>query len=317
MMVKTIISSNTSVQCHFNPHLILLGVHGTLNSTTLTAIELNVFVFLSSLFIYFKQYVSEQPVKQELFNIDSTTKTSTTKRLSKRKDLQKGIQSINKPPLGYTPVCNSREGLTHTVSDSSLCAHHASTSNSTSSVSLIDFSKDPSGRVKYNMGDNKNANKQQITASSESLNMGQFEMHTSLRIKRPPSGYVTKECFVNNMPKSVSLQETNVMDTSIGLLAEASESGMFTGQEQNKEESFVTCSIPNTNQQLQSTAIIVPDHASYCWLIKTLSVHGIALEVDSVADDEEEVIPADVEHVSVVSCAFNFTVISTTVYSFE
>ena len=310
MMVKTIISSNTSVQCHFDPHLVLLSAHVTLNSTTLAAIELNVFVFLSSLFLYFKQYVSEQPVKQELSNVDSTTKPFTAKKLAKRKDLQKGMQLINKPSLGYTPVCISREGLTHTVSDSSLCAHHTSTSNSASSVSLIDFSKDLSGRVKCHIGDSKS--KQQITACSENLNTGQFEMHTSLRIKRPSSGHMTKECFVNSMPKSVSLQDT---DKSTGLLGDTFESGMFSGHEQNNEESFVTCSNNNGNQQLQSTAIIAADHASYCWLVKALSAHGVTLEADGVADNKEKVITADVQRVSVVSCIFTFTVISTTTCS--
>lgn len=311
MMVKTIVSSNTSVRCHFDPHLVLLSAHVTLNSTILTAIELNVFVFLSSLFVYFKQYLLEQPEKQDLSYVDSTTKPFTAKKLAKRKDLQKGMQPINKPPLSFTSLCNSREGLTHTVSDSSLCAHRASTSNSTSSVSLIDFSKDPSGRVNCNIGDNKSTNKQQITASSENLNMGQFEMHTSLRIKRPSSGHRTKECFINNMPKSVSLQGT---DKSTGLLVDTSESGMFLGHEQNNEESFATCSSNNNNgnQQLQSTAIIAADHASYCWLVKALSAHGVTLEADGVADDEEEVIPADVQHVSVVSHTFTFTVIHTT-----
>ena len=200
MMVMAIISSNTTVKCHFDPHLLLLSSHVMLNNTITKALELNVFVFLSSLFLYFKQYVSEQPVKQLSVSNDGPSpgmKTTTTSKLTKRRDLQKGLLPVTKPPSGYFPVCNSREGLAHTVSDSSLCANCPDVSSSASSVSLIDFTKNPSGKSKCNVGVNRSTSKQQITPSSESLNMAQFETHTSLRIKRPPSGQMAKECFVN------------------------------------------------------------------------------------------------------------------------
>ena len=268
MMVKTIISSNTSVKCHFDPHLILLSTHEMLHSTFATGLELNVFVFLSSLFCFFKQYVSEQHRNQQLSNDDSTIKHFTASKLPKRKDLQKGLQPVNKPPLSYLPVCISREGLTHTVSDSSLCARHASTSSNASSISLIDFSKDPSQRVKLY----KNANKQQITASSESLNMVQFETHTSLRIKRPSSGQMTKEHVINKMAKSVSFQEGNFTDS-------------------------------DSNHQIQSAANVV-ENESFCQLVKAPSSQGVTLEVDSITDEEEEeeVVPTNMQDVPMVGC---------------
>lgn len=265
MMVKTVISSNTSVKCHFDPHLILLSTHEMLHSTFATGLELNVFVFLSSLFCFFKQYVSEQHRNQQLSNDDSTIKPFTASKLPKRKDLQKGLQPVNKPPLSYLPVCNSREGLTHTVSDSSLCARRASTSSNASSISLIDFSKDPNQRVKLY----KNTSKQQITASSESLNMVQFETHTSLRIKRPSSGQMTKEHVINKMAKCVSFQEGNFTDS-------------------------------DSNHQMQSTANVV-DNASFCQLVPS---QGVTLEVDSITDDdeEEEVVPTNMQDVPMVGC---------------
>lgn len=287
MMIKTIVSSNTPVKCHFDPHLVLLSTHVMLNSTTATALELNMFVFLSALFVYFKQYVSEQPVTQ-LSNDDSAVKPFTGNKLTKRKDLQKAVQPVNKPPTGYLPTCNSREGLTHTVSDSSLCARHVNTSSNASSISLIDFNKDPDGKSKYNMGINKHISKQQITASSESLNMAQFEMHTSLRIKRPPSGRIAKECFVNTTAKSVSVHDKDFADKSVTFSADALENGS-SDHEQDKNRSFFSPSHSNSNQ---STAIIA-DPASYHWLIKTLSLHGVTLETDSVTKDEEKPIQTD------------------------
>ena len=206
MTAKVIISSNTPVKCHFDPHLLLLSTHLMMNNTITMALELNVFVFLSSLFSYFKQYVSEQPLKQlSVCNDDPSPgmRTTTTSKLTKRRDLQKGLLPVTKPPLGYFPVCNSREGLVHTVSDSSLCAHCPDASSSASSISLIDFTRNPSGKSKCNVGVNRSTSKQQITPSSESLNMAQFETHTSLRIKRPPSGQMTKECFVNKTGRSI------------------------------------------------------------------------------------------------------------------
>lgn len=294
MMVKTIISSNTAAKCHFDPHLLLLSAHVKLDSTIATALELNVLVFLSSLFVYFKQHAPVQPVKQPS-NDDLTVKPFTGNKLTKRKILQKGVQPVvNKPPSGYLSTCNSREGLIHTVSDSSLCAHRVNTSSSASSISLIDFNKDPSGKVKHNMGNNKGSNKQQITASSESLNMAQFETHTSLRIKRPPSGQMTKECFVNKETKNVSFQENVSTDTSVADNPSANESS---DHEQDKKRIFATCHNNNGNQQLQSTAIIV-DRESYHWLVKTLSLHGVTLK----GDNELECIPADVQDVPMVSC---------------
>lgn len=306
MMVKTFISSNTAVRCHIDPHLVLLGTHVTLHSTTATALELNVFVFLSSLFSYFKQCVSDQPVKQQISNGYSTVKPFTANKLTKRKDLQKGMDPVNYPPPGHLPVYNSREGLTHTVSDSSLCAHHVNTFSSTSLISLNSFNKDPNGRVNHNIGVNKTTSKQQITASSESLNMAQFEMHTSLRIKRPPSGKMMQECFVNKTAKSVSFQDYSLTDKAI--TENIPENGMSPCHGWDKNEPFVSCSYSHSNKQLQSTAIIA-DHASYRWLVKTLSSHGVALEADSMTDDEEEVTPADVQDAPLVSFIFTSTVL--------
>ena len=303
MMVKTTISSNTPVKCHFDPHLLLLSSHVMLNPTVTMALEHNVFVFLSSLFLHFKHYVTEQPVKQlsNSCNGDSPTGTKpmTANKLTKRKDLQKGVLPITKPPSGYFPVCNSREGLTHTVSDSSLCAHRVDTSSSASSISLIDFTKNPSGRSKCTVAANKSTNKQKITASSESLNMVQFEMHTSLRIKRPPSGQTTKECFVSKTAKSVSFQDDNFTDKSIALPANTSENG-FSDHEQDRNTSVVSCS-HGSNQQSQSVAIIT-DQSSYRWLVKTLSSHGVTLEGnDSVPDNQQQVIPVNEQDVPMVS----------------
>ena len=296
MMVKTIISSNTPVKCHFDPHLLLLSTHVMLNTTVTMALELNVLVFLSSLFLYLKQYVLEQPVKQH--NDDSSTgiKPTTVGKLTKRKDLQKGVLPVTKPPSGYFPVCTSREGLTHTVSDSSLCAHRVDTSSSASSISLIDFTKNPSGKSKYNMGVNTSTNKQQITPSSESLNMAQFETHTSLRIKRPPSGQTAKECFVSKTAKSVSFQDNNFTEKSNALLGNTSEN-VSSDHEQDRSNA----SVVGNNQQSQSVAIIA-DQPSYRWLVETLSSHGVTLEGNSIPDNKQQVVPVDIQDTPTVSC---------------
>lgn len=298
-MVKAIVTSNTPVRCHYDPHLLLLSSHVMLNPTVTVALELNVFVFLSSLFLYFKHCVTEQPVKQ-LSNGCSDdsltgTKPMTANKLTKRKDLQKGVLPVTKPPSGYFPVRNSKETLTHTVSDSSLCAHRVDTSSSASSISLIDFTKNPSGRSKCSTG----VNKQQITASSESLNMAQFETHTSLRIKRPPSGQITKECYVNKTAKSVSFQDDNFTDKSIALSAGTPENG-FSDHEQDRNTSVVSCN-HGSSQQSKSVAIIA-DQSSYRWLVETLSSHGVALEDNSILDNEQQVIPINAQDVPMVSC---------------
>jgi len=261
-----------------------------LDSTTVTALELNLFVFLSALFVYFKQYVSEQPVTQ--LSDDSAVKPFTGSKLTKRKDLQKTVQPVNKPPSGYLPICNSREGLTHTVSDSNLSACRVNASSSASSISLIDFNKDLNGKPKCNIGVNRSISKQQITASSENLNMAQFEMHTSLRIKRPPSGKMSKECFVNKTAKSVSIHDKDFIDKSASFSTNSSENGS------SDHEQVLSCNHNDSNQQLQSTAIIT-DSPSY--LIKTLSSHGETLETDNVTNDDEEPIQTDMQDVSKVN----------------
>lgn len=292
MMVKKVISSNTSVNCHFDPHLVLLSAHVKLNDTIATALELNIFVFLSSLFLYFRKYISEHPVKQSSDD-DPTTQPFTGNKLTKRKDLQKGIFPANKPPSGYSLMRNSREGVTHTVSDSSLYAHCVDTSTSGSLVSLIDFTKDSSENTRYNVGVTKSSSKHQITASTESLNTAQFETHTSLRIKRPPSGQVPKECFVNKTAKVSSFQDSSFTDKP----AVDTSGDVSSDHGQDKNRSFASCSHSNSSKQLETTAILA-DHTSYCWLVKTLSLHGVTLETGNNAED---VIPVDVQDVSMVS----------------
>ena len=302
MMVKTIISLNTPVKYHFDPHLLLLSSHVMLNTTDTTALELNVFVFLSSLFLYFKQFVTEQPGKQlsSSSNDDSPTGTKpmTANKLTKRKDLQTGVLSVSKPPSAYFPVRNTREGLTLTVSDSSLCAQRIDTSSSASSVSLIDFNKNPSGRSKCNM--RPNIGSQKITASSESLNMGQFHTHTSLRIKRPPSGQTTKECFVSKTVKSVSFQDDNFADKSVTLSANTSENGFSDHEQERNIIPVVSCS-HGSSEQSKSVAIIT-DQSSYRWLVEKLSPHGVTLAGSSIPDNKQQVVPVDLQDVATVSC---------------
>ena len=266
-----------------------------LNSTIATGLELNVFVFLAALFVYFKQYVAEQPIKQAS-NDDLTVKPLSRSKLTKRKDLQQGVLPSSKPPSAYLPLSGSRERLTHTVSDSSLCARHVSTSNSASSVSLIEFSKDPNEKSKYNMGVVKGASKQQITASSESLNTAKFEMHTSLRIKRPPSERMTKECFVNKeaTSKPVLLCDSDSTNKAADLSASNSENKSLDDQ-QDESTPLVSGSHSSNNQQLQST-VVVADHTNYHWE----SSDGVTLKSDNVNNDEKP-ISTDVQDVSMVS----------------
>ena len=298
MMVKMIISSNTPVKCHFDSHLLLLSSHIILNTTVTMALELNVFVLLSSLFLYFKQYVTEQPVKQlSNCNDDSPTgtKSMSASKLTKRKCLQKGVLPVTKPPSGYFPVRNSREELNHTVSDSSLCAHRVDTSSSASSISLIDFTKNPSGKSKHNMGVNKSTNIQQITASSESLNMAQFETHTSLRIKRPPSGQTIKECFVSKAAKSVSFQDDSTTDKSIA----NSSKNVSSDHEQDRNTPDISCN--HGSNQLSESVAIIADQPSYRWLVEILSSCGMTLEGNSIPDNKQQVIPVDLQDVPMVS----------------
>lgn len=294
-MVNTMISLNTSVKCHIDPHLLLLSDHIVSDTTTATGLQLNILVFLSALFVYFKQsyMLPSEPAKIPL-NESFNSRVSSGSMLSKRKELQKGVLSASKPPPSrYLARHSSSDVLMHAVSDSSLCQNHASLSSTPSSVSLIDFNKRSDVEKPSNGDGGKSAKQQQITASSENLKMSQFEMHTSLRLKRPPSGRMPKECFDDKAPKSAACSSAHTSDLS-PVSSTTPLSNDVEGQHQStsltKQEQLMEKfenSLFSFDGQLQPTAIIA-DPSSYQWLLKTLALHGVTLESDQGYSDKEQ-----------------------------
>jgi len=277
----------------------LLSDHITSNSTTATALQLNVLVFLSALFVFVKQsYLLTSVEKPSSESVSS--RVSPKNILSKRKDIQKGVLSANKPPSRYLARRNSSDVLMHALSDSSLCQNHGSVSSTPSSVSLIDFNK-RSEPTNGHSGDTKCGSKhvkQQITASSENLKTAQFEMHTSLRLKRPPSGRMPKkDCFEDQPVKLTACTSTHTSDlTHVSSTTSLnSDSTQYlndsTSLTNNMEKNSLIINhshILSSDHKVQPTAIIA-DPSSYQWLLKTLALHGVTLETDQECSDKEYV----------------------------
>jgi len=232
----------------------LLSDHITSNGTIATALQLNVLVFLSALFVYVKQsylLTSEKPL--------SESRVSPKNILSKRKEIQKGVVSSTKPPSRYLARRNSSDVLMHALSDSSLCQNHGSLSSTPSSVSLIELNKrcdveKPNNGHSVLTGDDKCSNKnvkQQITASSENLKMAQFETHTSLRLKRPPSGRMPKNCFEDREAKLAVHTSTHTSD----LTPVSSISSLSSGSAQCLKQSI---SLTKENQHVAHTSDLTP-----------------------------------------------------------
>ncbi|XP_065911733.1 calmodulin-regulated spectrin-associated protein 1-B-like isoform X2 [Dysidea avara] len=304
-VVNTMVSLNTPVKCHIDPHLMLLNDHVVSNTTTITALQFNVLVFLSTLFVYVKQsylLTSESSKKpsSESFN----SRVSPGNILSKRKEIQKGVLSASKPPSRYLARRNSSDVLMHALSDSSLCQNHGSLSSTPSSVSLIDYNKrsnveKPNNGYSDLTGDSGSKYiKQQITASSENLKMAQFESHTSLRLKRPPSGRMPKECFEDNATKlathgSAHTSYLTSVSSTTSINSDSETAQCFNQKEDKSMEKFENSLLVNhsrnlsNDHQFQPTAIIA-DPSSYQWLLKTLALHGVTLETDPGCRDKEQ-----------------------------
>jgi len=299
-MVNTIVSLNTPVKCHIDPHLMLLSDHITSNSATATALQLNVLVFLSALFVFVKQsYLLTSVEKPSVESINS--RVSPKNIFSKRKDIQKGVLSASKPPSRYLARRNSSDVLMHALSDSSLCQNYGSVSSTPSSVSLIDFNKRSEPNNGYS-GDAKCGSKHdKITASSENLKTAQFEMHTSLRLKRPPSGRMPKkDCLEDQAVKlaastsahtsdlthvssntSLNSSSTQRLDHSTSLTKDMEKNSLIVNHSHNLR----------SDHKVQPTAIIA-DPSSYQWLLKTLALHGVTLETDQGCSDKECILKA-------------------------